>query len=235
MVSPGNAADPQPVRMDRLLAKLEKGEQVTIVALGDSNTELTFHTRGHLNWPYLLQEALLEKYGANRVIMIDVGCCGEGAGGGLARVDRDVLRFNPDLVIICYWDGNMDDLRKIIEKIKAAGKADILLRTPNPVVAPNMPPVTPAVVAGKEWPGSGKDEVAKKIVALAKELNLPVVDHYRSWMEADSSHHGAPGLNPNKLWMRMSDVTHPGPLGHLAFYRDLAPYFGLSPRLSWEF
>ncbi len=31
----------------------------TIVALGDSNTELTFHTKGHLNWCYLLQEALL--------------------------------------------------------------------------------------------------------------------------------------------------------------------------------
>ena len=222
-------------RMDRLLAKLDKGAQVTIVALGDSNTELTFHTKGHLNWCYLLQEALLEKYGPNRVIMIDAGCCGEGARGGLARLDRDVLRFSPDLVIICYWDGNMEDMKQIIQKIRAAGKAEILLRTPNPMVAPNMPAVTPAVMAGQEWPGTGKDEVARKIVALGKELNIPVVDHYRSWMEADSSHHGPPSVNPNKLWMRMSDASHPGEVGHVAFYRDLAPFFGLSTKLSWEF
>ena len=219
----------------RLLAKLEKREQVTIVTLGDSNTELTFHTRGHLNWPYLLQEALLEKYGPNRVILIDAGCCGEGAAGGLARLDRDVIRFNPDLVIICYWDGNMNDMRKIVEKIRAAGNAEILLRTPNPVIVPNMPPVTPACTAGNEWPGSKVGEVASRIVALGKELGIPVVDHYRSWMKADASHHGPPSTNPNKLWMRMSDASHPGPAGHIAFFRDLAPYFGLPTQLSWEF
>ncbi len=223
------------VRMDGLLAKLDKGQQVTIVALGDSNTELTFHTRGHLNWVYLLQEALFEKYGPNKVIMIDAGCCGEGAGGGLARLDRDVLRFTPDLVIICYWDGNMEPMRQIVAKIHAAGTADILLRTPNPVVAPNMPSVTPPVIAGKEWPTASKAEVADKILALGAELHLPVVDHYHAWLAADSSHNGPGATNPNKLWMRMSDATHPGPVGHLAFYRDMAPLFGLPEKLSWEF
>ena len=76
-------------KIERLLSKLERGEQVTIVALGDSNTELTFHTRGYLNWPYLLQEALFEKYGANKVIMINAACCGEGAPGGLARLEKN--------------------------------------------------------------------------------------------------------------------------------------------------
>jgi lysophospholipase L1-like esterase len=229
------SGEEKPVRMDGVLAKLEKGQQVTIVALGDSNTELTFHTRGHLNWVYLLQEALFEKYGPNKVIMIDAGCCGEGAGGGLARLDRDVLRFNPDLVIVCYWDGNMDALRQIVAKIRAAGTADVLLRTPNPVVAPNMPSVTPPVTAGKEWPNTGKDTVADSIVKLSAELKVPVVDHYHLWLQADSAHTGPPATNPNKLWMRMSDATHPGPVGHLAFYRDMAPLFGLPEKLSWEF
>jgi len=129
----------------------------------------------------------------------------------------------------------MDDLRKIVQKIMISGKTEVLLRTPNPVVAVNQPPVTPAVFAGKEWPGSDKGEVAKKIVALGKELNIPVVDHYKSWMEADASHDGPPVSNPNKLWLRMSDPFHPGPLGHLAFYRDLAPFFELPDKLSWEF
>ncbi|MCX5642643.1 MAG: SGNH/GDSL hydrolase family protein [Candidatus Omnitrophica bacterium] len=220
------------VRVERLLSKLAKGEQVTIVTLGDSNTELTFHTRGCLNWVGLLQEALFEKYGANRVIMINAGCCGEIASGGLMRLDRDVIRFNPDLVIICYWDGDMGPLKKIVQGIQSSTKAEVLLRTPNPIVATNQPQTTPAVVCGKEWPGSDKGEAAKKIVALGKELNIPVVDHYKSWMEADAFHDGPPVSNPNKLWLRMSDAFHPGPLGHIAFYRDLAPFFGLPVKLS---
>jgi lysophospholipase L1-like esterase len=223
------------IKVPRLISKLEKGEQVTIVALGDSNTELTFHTRGYLNWPLLLQEALFEKYGANKVIMINAARCGEGAAGGLARLEKNVLRFAPDLVIICYWDNNMEPLKKIIEKIRSARDAEILLRTPNPIVAPNMPAVTPPVAPGKEWPGSHVPEAAKNIVKLGEELGVPVVDHYTLWMEADASHDGPPVSNPNKLWMRMSDAYHPGPQGHLAFYRELAPHFGLPIKLSWEF
>ena len=225
----------QPVRVERLLAKLDRGEQVTVVALGDSNTALNFHTRGCLSWPYLLQEALWEKYGSNTVIMIDAACYGEGAPGGFKRLDRDVLRFKPDLVIICYWDGDMDAMRKVIEKIQASGDVEILLRTPNPAVAPNMPAVTPPVKAGQEWPGFRGSATAPKVVKLAQELHLPVVDHYSAWMALDASHSGPPSTNPNKLWMRMSDATHPGPSGHVAFYRDMAPFFGLSPKLSWEF
>jgi lysophospholipase L1-like esterase len=223
------------VTVKKLLAKLERGEQVTIVALGDSNTELTFHTHGHLNWPYLLQEALFEKYGPNRVIMINAGCCGQGAGQAIERVDRDVVRFKPDLVIICFWDGDMGAMNGLIDRIRDGCEAEILLRTPNPVVAPNMPRVSPEVKAGTEWPGSHVGEVARKILALGRELDIPVVDHYASWMRADASHAGPPSTNPNKLWMRMSDATHPGPAGHLAFYRDLAPFFGLPEKLSWEF
>jgi lysophospholipase L1-like esterase len=183
---------------------------------------------------YLLQEALFEKYGPNRVIMINAACCGMGAADGLARLDRDVLRFSPDLVIVCYWDGDMAVLGTLVKRVREHG-AEVLVRTPNPVVVPNMPRVTPPMAAGQEWPGSNVSDVAKKIVALAAELGVPVVDHYRAWMAADATHSGPPATNPNKLWMRMSDATHPGPAGHLAFYRDLAPAFGLPEKLSWEF
>lgn len=220
--------------LEKLLAKLDAGQQVTIVALGDSNTEQTFHTRGALNFVGLLQCGLLDKYGANKVIMINAGCCGEGTPGGLARLDRDVLRFAPDLVIICYWDGDMNALRQIVEKVRATGKAEVLLRTSNPVVVPNMPGVVPPMEINKEWPGMSTGEVARKVVALAGELGVPVVDHYSAWLAADTGHEGPPVSNPNKLWILMSDATHPGPLGHLFFYRQLAPYFGLPEKLPWE-
>ena len=228
------AADEPAPNLDRFLAKLDAGQQVTVVALGDSNTELTFHTRGQLNWVGLLQVALFDKYGADRVIMINAGCSGDSAAQGLARLDRDVLRFDPDLVLLCFWDGDMAPLREIVARVKASGKCDVLLRTPNPIVAMNMPPVTPPVGANQEWPGTNKGEVATKMVALAAELHLPIVDHYTAWVTADASHAGPGVSNPNKLWCRMSDAFHPGPLGHLAFYHELAPIFKLPQKLPWE-
>ena len=221
--------------ISRLISKLEAGQQVTIVALGDSNTELTFHTRGHLNWVGLLRVALFQKYGANKVIMINAGRSGESAAGGLNRVESNVLRFSPDLVIICYWDGKMDDLRKIIEQIRSANtETDILLRTPNPIVATNQPKASPPLTAGKEWPGTNIGEVAKDIVVLGKELNVPVVDHYTRWVNADTTHDGPPVSDPNILWLRMADAYHPGRFGHVMFFREMAPYFGLEPKLPWE-
>ena len=205
--------------------------------LGDSNTEQTFHTRGALNFFGLLQCALLDKYGANQVIAINAACCGEGAAGGLARLDRDVLRFDPDLVIICYWDEEMTALRQIVQRLQATGHTEVLLRTPQPIVVPNMPAIPcadPPLVANSEWPANGKEQVAARIVALGEELGVPVVDHYTAWLTADTAHPGPPVSNPNRLWMLMSDATHPGPLGHLFFYRQLALFFGLPEKLPWE-
>jgi lysophospholipase L1-like esterase len=222
-------------KMEKTLAKLANGAQVTIVALGDSNTELTFHTRGHLNWPYLLQEALYEKYGPNKVIMINAGCCGEGAQQAVNRIDRDVLRFKPDLVIICFWDQDVNNLRSIVTRIRRESDAEVLLRTPNPYVAPNMPAVDPTVVAGNEWPDTFVGDVADRIISLGRELDVVVVDHYHTWLKADVLHAGPPVSDPVRLWLRMPDVSHPGPAGHLAFYRELAPCFDLPAKLSWEF
>lgn len=227
-------ADMSEIKVPRLIQKLDRGEQVTIVALGDSNTEQTFHTRGQMGWPYLLQTALYMKYGANKVIMINAGCSGEGAGGGLQRLDRDVLRFEPDLVIICYWGNDMDSLRQIVEAVRKRG-GEVLLRTPNPILAFNMPVIDKPSSPGQEWPDQSKAEVAANIVKLGEELGVPVVDHYTMWMRAETKHEGAAESNPNLLWMRMSDAFHPGPQGHVAFYRELAPAFGLPTGFPWEF
>jgi lysophospholipase L1-like esterase len=178
--------------------------------------------------------ALFEKYGANKVILVNAARCGTTASDGVKRLDRDVIRFKPDLLIVCYWGDDMRPMREIIERSRAAGIPEILLRTPNPIVAPNMPAVTPPVAGGQEWPGTHVGDVTKKILALGQEMNAPVCDHYHAWLELDIAHRGPQESNPNKLWMRMSDATHPNDLGHLAFYRELAPFFGLPTTLSWE-
>lgn len=226
----------------RLMEKLASGERVTIVALGDSNTELTWHTAGRLNWVGLLQEALFEKYGGNRVRTINAGACGDTAVGGLARLERDVLRFDPDLVIVGFSMNDAgggaakleefaDAIREIVAQLRRHG-CEILLRTTNPIVVVNQPGWPAESYPGNEWPGMYQGLYARRLVEVATELEVPVVDHYTLWTQAKRRTDW--GQDPNHLWMRMSDAVHPNALGHLFFYREMAPLFDVPTYFPWE-
>ena len=82
--------------MEKTLTKLGNGEHVTIVALGDSITEITFHTRGKMNWVGLLSEAIFEEYGNGVCTLINSGKCAGTYAEALTRLEHDVLRFKPD-------------------------------------------------------------------------------------------------------------------------------------------
>ena len=234
---------PSTPSLKRTLDKLARHEQVTIVALGDSNTEFTWHTGGRLNWVGLLQESLFEKHGANMVMMINAGLCGGTAVEALNRLDRDVIRFHPDLVIIAF---SMNDafrgeaglepfsqaIRKIVQILRDKCGCDILLRTTNPVVVVNQPNLPPGIKPGDEWPGMHHAMYAKRLVELGTELNCPVVDHYTLWTQTKRRRDW--GQDPNHLWMRMSDAFHPNALGHVCFYREMAHFFEVPPSFPWE-
>lgn len=234
---------PSPPRLKRTLDKLKHKEQVTIVVLGDSNTELTWHTAGRLNWVGLLQEALFEKHGGNRVFTINAGRCGGTAADALTRLDRDVIRFQPDLVIIAFSmnDGGQGPaglesfssaIREIVRKLRDQCGCEILLCTTNPVVVSNEPGVPKDRRPGSEWPGMHHHLYAKRLVELAAELDCPVVDHYTLWTQAERRTDW--GQDPNHLWMRMSDAIHPNALGHLCFFREMAHLFEVPEYFPWE-
>jgi lysophospholipase L1-like esterase len=232
--------------MKRTLELLKKSEQVTIVALGDSNTEVTFHTQGHMNWVGLLAEGIFETYGAGVCTLINAGKCASTTGDALERLERDVLRFTPDLVILALGmndaarggvglEGFETRMRSLIEAIRAGG-CEILIRTPNPVVTVHGLPLPPE----QDRPGRASESEARPLARyvavlnrLGEELDIPVVDHYRLWTEKTFSVRH-PVADPTALWPRMSDAIHPGAQGHLAFYRELAPLFDLPAHLPWE-
>lgn len=224
--------------MEKFRQKIKSGKKVTIVALGDSITELTWHTRGHLNWVGLLQEALFETYGRNRCWVINSGRCGDRAEYGLARLAEDVYRFQPDLVIISYGmndagggEAYLPTFRKsmirLIREIREKTGADILLRTPNPVFG------QPTALTAVEVPGTCNARYAREIVKIAKREKCVVVDHYRKWKELEKLNGTIPE-EPNHPWLYMSDSIHPGFQGHLAFFRELAPYFKVPVYFPWE-
>jgi lysophospholipase L1-like esterase len=233
--------------MKKTLEKLRTGKHVTIVAFGDSITEVTFHTRGRMNWVQLLEEAIFEEYGNGVCTMINSGKCASSYREGLTRIERDVLCFNPDLVILAFGmndagaglDGLAafkENVRKTITLIREQCGSEILIRTPNPVVTVHgMPLPVEQQRPGQVWenPRRPLKEYAAALVELAAELNCSCVDHYTLWYKRNVTVKH-PVTDPCNLWPRMGDAIHPGFLGHLAFFRELAPLFELPEYFPWE-
>jgi lysophospholipase L1-like esterase len=90
------------LKMHSTLTKLSNVRHVTIVACGDSINAETFHTRGRMNWVSLLREAIFERYGSGVCTLIKSGRCGSTCEDALTRVDRDGLRFDPDLTTLSF-------------------------------------------------------------------------------------------------------------------------------------
>ncbi len=129
------------------------GDPVTIAFLGDSVTqgcfELYITPDGNMETVFdresayhrYLDKMLSTLYPTVPVTIINAGISGDRAPHGLERLDRDVLRFQPDLTVVCFClndctagpDGleqYTTALQGIFEKLQAAG-SDIIFMTPN--------------------------------------------------------------------------------------------------------
>jgi len=79
-----------------------------IVCLGDSNTfgqDLPYAQ----TYPAVLQDLLREQYPELDAVLINVGVCGDTSVQGLARLERDVLPYEPQVVVSAFGlnDGNL--------------------------------------------------------------------------------------------------------------------------------
>ncbi len=117
-----------------------------IVALGDSVTQGAT-TEGRFDYEAVyhnqLKRLLEERHPQATFSVINAGCNGEGLPGGIRRLDRDVIRHHPDLVLIAYGlndataggERNLtrfrENLDSAISRIRAETPAEIVLLTPN--------------------------------------------------------------------------------------------------------
>ncbi len=239
--------------MRMTIKKLKKGSHVTIVALGDSITQNSIHNRGHMNWVSLLDEAIKETYGNETCCVINSGIGGSNFSSAFQRLERDVLRLNPDLVIlalgmndaskgIAYLPQFKKEVLDMIEKIRRVCGSEILVRTPNPIVAETAKTCTTAA-PGEVFEDKNRPlaEYSKALQEVARESNCQIVDHYSLWVNAGSAIAQTPpskfyekSAYQGRLWPRMANSTHPGPLGQLVFYQELAPLFELPTFFPWE-
>ena len=79
--------------------RIERGEKLTIVAIGSSSTQGTGASATALNYPSRLAAELRERFPQIEFAVINRGKGGEDARQELDRFERDVIAEHPDLVI----------------------------------------------------------------------------------------------------------------------------------------
>ncbi len=198
--------------MEKMAAKAGNNrayEGVTIAFLGDSVTQGCFEIykkeNGTIETVYDKQSSyekhlfdiLCTLYPSVTVNIINAGISGDNTAGGLARVERDVLRHAPDLVIVCYglndcspapesverYTGN---LAAIFESVRAAG-CELIFMTPNMMntyVSASLTDADMRAIAARcadMQNGGIFDAHIEAARALCRRMDVPVCDCYAIW------------------------------------------------------
>jgi len=188
---------------------------VKIVALGDSITkgvrtgvavEETFAAR--------IQAALREQGIAAEVTNVGIG--GERTDQALVRLDKEVIAKEPQIVTIMYGTNDSyvdpgqreprlteqqyrDNLVQLVQRLRRAGIKPILMTEPRWSAA--------AKANGSgEHPNLRLEKYVEQCRGVAKELEVPLVDHFAHWTKQEKA-----GQNLD-AWT--TDTCHPNPLGH---------------------
>ena len=122
--------------LEKTRYKLQTGAHAVIVGLGDSLTYGWDVTKGYIDF---IRTAIPLKYPSADFQLINQGIPGDTAVDGLYRTERDVIRYNPDLVLIqfalndaftgCSEERYEKGIRGIVEKIRSDTDSEILLIT----------------------------------------------------------------------------------------------------------
>ncbi|MGN1193125.1 MAG: SGNH/GDSL hydrolase family protein [Dorea sp.] len=163
---------------------------------------------------------LIDKYEMTSVSVINAGIAGDNLIQMLKRSDRDVIRYQPDLVLIngsLNWDDAMGTteeykelLRRLVKKIQEETEADIILLTPNGDL--------PNFMNGPDAPVPTTAERVTAIRELANEEQVCLADVYAIWEAAGNE--GCP-------WEELlaNGINHPGVEGHEVYAMTLMKLF----------
>ena len=187
---------------------------VTIGFLGDSVTNgcfevfpiLTDHGEAGIDTVYepensyatLLKKLLLEFYPRAQINIINAGISGDSSCGGLARMDRDLIPYRPDLTVVCFGLNDAvnrdisleqyhDALTGIVQKLKNSG-SEVILMTPQPIcsrVHSCLKEESLRLLA-KDFVGKFHDgtfaQYMDQIRTVALEQDVPLCDVCKKWM-----------------------------------------------------
>lgn len=202
---------PPPAQVTNTIAKLKRSEPTKIVCLGDSVTGVYYHTGGQRAYTDMLGIALQKAVPNAKLTMVNAGISGHSTVNALERLERDVLKHEPDLVTVMFGLNDMTrvpieqyraNLVTIIHRCWASG-AEVLLCTPNNVIDTSGRPSAKLVT------------YCDVIREVGKSLGVPVADCYAG-MEALRT------ADPFAWRLLLSDEIHPNMDGHKRMAEILA-------------
>jgi len=185
-------------------------------------TELAYHEKVRKIFSLLYPEVPL--------CIINAGVSGDTAKGGLERLERDVLSYKPDIVVVCYGlndamerENGLNDyvnsLKTIFCKIEESG-AQAIFMTPNMRTNHISEPfgdkrLSDAVNSVMQNENEGwLDKYLDEIRASCKELGIKVCDCHYIWKQLISN-----GVKVNHLLSNR--VNHPIEELHWLFAYEL--------------
>lgn len=188
----------------RATRRLESGEPVKIVCLGDSITGIYYHTGGRRAWPEVLQHILRERYPQTPLKVINAGISGNTTTDALARLETDVLAPAPHLVVIKLGLNDVvrtspeaftANLRLIVQQIRQRG-AEVVLLTFNAIYPEHPDRPLHRVLA-----------YLQIVREVAGELSVPLADAHEAYRARQAQ-------GGSKWFCLMSDAIHPNLRGH---------------------
>jgi len=197
--------------VEKTLAKLRAGEDVTIVCLGDSVTcgaDLpSIEGDGYVA---RLGRELGTRFPQAHVRVFNAGVGGTPSAFGIERLDRDVLVHKPDLVTVMFplndcgtpKEQFAENLRIITRRCREAG-AEVIHMTSNFMT--------------ESWFGR-LAEVNETVREGARELDCGLCDSYRRWELL--AYEGIPYET-----LLLNTINHPDARGHDFFVQELLRFF----------
>jgi len=191
--------------------KLESGKPVKIVCFGDSVTGLYYHTGGRRTYTDMLGVALKQIYPKANIEMINAGISGHTTENALARIEKDVLAHNPDLVTVMFGLNDLvkveigqyeRNLSEIAQKIRANGSG-VVFCTPNAVMETEARPI------------AALQDYCEVVRANSIEAGIPLCDCYANFEKMRET-------DPENWRLTLSDEIHPNMGGHKGIAEQLA-------------
>ncbi len=199
-----------PVEKQSATSLVPANSPFRIVCLGDSVTGVYYHTGGLRAYPEMLQAALRTVVPGNDITVINAGISGHTAADGIARLERDVLAYDPQLVTISFGLNDMtrfsidqfrSNLQELVTRIRGKN-SQVVLCTPN------------AVIDTASRPVQKLKDYCDCIRELGQAMSVPVCDQFSAGER----------LRIRAPWtwrLTLSDEIHPNMDGHKRMAEEL--------------
>jgi len=189
-----------------------------IVALGSSNTELSWHSGGRHNWVDWLNISLRTHIGKH-INTVNQGICGERTDQMIERLDRDVFSYSPDIVIVTSGGNDIaqgysiehysKSIQEIIDRLRDRGIVPVLQTYYCPIFSETPEGFEKAFL-----------EFVKENRSVATQNNLTLIDQFETFEPLYRQ-------SEEEYKKIMTDAMHVNYLGNLIMGKIANKTFGM--------